>query len=225
MKKTIILALGLLCCLLVACGTGDGAAENSTPLPSSDSPQVTWGTKPEKVEPATTEENQFGAIGVETPEQDDETVAELKKIIMALVMCDYADGMQFEPSNPSFFWRAMNYYTASVAHDYGALSEDRSWAVFPEDQVLYFATRLFGGVETLPELLDTGMIEKREGDFAFMLGNYGDVQLTLGEIKAQEDGYVVVSTLQSSEDETMGSWQVKLTEINGEYCVSGILYG
>lgn len=224
MKKTIFLALGLLCCLLTACGTGDGE-NNSTPLPSSASTQVSWGTKPEKVEPSVVEENQFGAIGVDTPEQDDETVAELKKIIMALVMCDYADGMQFDSSSPNFFWRAMNYYAASVAHDYGAISEDRSWAVFSEDQVKYFATRLFGGVEMLPELLDTGMIEKREGDYAFMLGNYGDVQLTLGEIKAQEDGYLVDATLLTSEEEVLGSWQMKLTEINGEYCVSGILYG
>lgn len=224
MKKTIILALGLLCCLLTACGTEDGT-ETSTPLPSSQTAQTTWGTKPEKVDPSVVEENQFGAIGVETPEQDDETVAELKELIMALVMCDFSDGMQFDPSSPNFFWRAMNYYAASVAHDYGAISEDRSWAVFPEDQVKYFATRLFGGVESLPELLDTGMIEKRDGDYAFILGNYGDVQLNLGEITAQEDGYLVDATLVTSEEENLGSWQVKLLEINGEYCISGILYG
>lgn len=224
MKKIMILALGLLCCCLVACGTA-GGAENSTPLPSSASPQVTWGTKPEKVEPSVTEENQFGAIGAEIPKQDDETVAELKEIIMALVMCDYADGMQFDPSNPSFFWRAMNYYTASVAYSYDSLSEDRSWAVFPEDQVLYFATRLFEGVDSLPELLDTGMIEKQDGNYSFALGDYGDVLLQLGEIQPQEEGFVVLATMVTSEDVTLGSWQVQLSQIGGEYCVTGILYG
>ena len=222
MKKIFILIfLVIFCVRLTACGE-----ENSTPpLPSSGEPEI-WGSITETAVPTEDVPNEFGALGVEVPVQDDETIAELKELIMALVMCDFADGMQFDPYNSTFFWRAMNYYTANVCYRYGALSEDMSWAVFSEDQVLYFAKRLFGGVEALPALLDTGMIERWEsGEYAFMLGNYGDVLLELGEITTQGDGYTVEATLISGMEEKLGAWTVKMSQIDGEYCVTGILYG
>lgn len=224
MKKLFCLVLGLLCfCFLMGC-----EEKGQSPLPSStvsQMPQTLEQEKPTPVEPSVPEENQFGALGVEIPEQDDETTNELKELIMAVVMCDYADGMQFDATNSNFFWRAMNYYTASICYDYDALSGDKSWALFPEEQVMYFATRLFGGVDSLPELLDTGMIELREDGYAFALGNYGDVSIQLGEITAQEDGYMVEATLVTSDGENLGSWQILLTQIAGEYCITGILYG
>lgn len=230
MKKMFVLILALVLCVQMAACSG-AASTDSSPVPSSSEPE-NWGTMTEENAQAadvTQEpENEFGTLGVEAPPQDDETIAELKEIILALIMCDFADGMQYNPTDSMFFWRAMNYYAASVCYSYEALSEDMSWAVFSEDQLLYFAKRLFGGVESLPELLDTGMIEKLEsGEYAFMLGNYGDVLLELGEIQSGENDTFTVSAnlVSGAESESLGNWQIRLIQIDGEYCVSGIVYG
>lgn len=228
MKKLIILMLLFAFCLqLAACG-GKGET-SSTPVPSS-SELESWGAVADETPQtaAVTEEpeNEFGTLSSEVLPQDDETIMELKQVVMAIVMCDYADGMQFDPADSMFFWRAMNYYAASVCYEMDALSEDMSWAVFSEEDILYFATRLFGGVEALPELLDVGMIEKWDtGEYAFMLGNYGDVLMELGDIAPEGEGFRVEATLVSGEEGPLGSWIVNLTQIDGEYCVTGIVYG
>lgn len=243
MKKMIalILALAVLMSLTACGGTGADSASVSavseaetSPSPAVSEEAESWGSVAAEASPESPtetenqeEENEFGTMEVPAPVQDDETIAELKEIIMALVMCDFADGMQFAPQDSMFFWRAMNYYAASVCYSYEALSEDMSWAVFSEEAVLYFAKRMFGGVESLPELLDTGMIEKWDtGEYAFMLGNYGDVALELGEIQPSDDGtYTVEAKLGSGTGEALGSWTISLTILDDEYCVTGILYG
>lgn len=225
-NRIFILSILLTAILLLAGCGGDSGSAVEAPLPSSEAAS-SWGVQVE-TEPRqeVSVENEFGMLDVSPPPQDDAVTAELKEILMPLVMCDFADGMHFDPSDSQFFWRAMNYYAASVCFQYGALSEDMSWAVYSEDQIYYFAKRLFGGVESLPALLDTGMIEKREsGEYAFALGDFGDVQLELEEITPSGDAYEVEANLGSSEGEHFGSWNFKLSVIDDEYCVVGIIYG
>ena len=224
-KRLLSFLLLLAILLLSACSE----AESSTaepPLPSSE-PDNSWGVQVEaETQMEASVENEFGMLDVSPPPQDDAVTADLKEVLMPLVMCDFADGMHFDPADSQFFWRAMNYYAASVCYQYGAVSEDMSWAVYSEDQIYYFAKRLFGGVEELPALLDTGMIEKREsGEYAFGLGDFGDVLLELGEIKPSGEEYSVEAKLTSSEGEDFGTWTFRLSVIGEEYCVTGIVYG
>lgn len=227
MNKKLVCMLLILAMLFAisACG-GESASTAATPLPSSE-PDNSWGVQVEaETQMEASVENEFGMLDVSPPPQDDAVTADLKEVLMPLVMCDFADGMHFDPTDSQFFWRAMNYYAASVCYQYGAVSEDMSWAVYSEDQIYYFAKRLFGGVEELPALLDTGMIEKREsGEYAFGLGDFGDVLLELGEIKPSGEDYSVEAKLTSSEGEDFGTWTFRLSVIGEEYCVTGIVYG
>ena len=227
MNSKCLLSILLLCFILIfsAC-SGDTGASAETPLPSSE-PDNSWGVQVEAMPlQEASVENEFGTLEVSPPPQDDAVTADLKEVLLPLVMCDFSDGMHYDPADSQYFWRAMNYYAASVCYQYGALSDDMSWAVYSEDQIRYFAKRLFGGVEELPELLDTGMIEKREsGEYAFVLGDFGDVMLEVGEVTPSGEEFSVEATLTSSEGNNFGSWTFRLSVIGEEYCVTGIVYG
>ena len=230
MKKTLILILALLLVAqLAACSLSGG--ENSTPLPSSASESTdVWGVTVEETQTGTTKTPEIGNTATnvteDTVQLDEAETAELSTMVMALVMCDFADNMQYDPQDSQFFWRAMNYYAATVCYDMDALSEDMSWAVFSEEQVKSFAGRMFAELETLPALPDIAMIQRWEdGTYAFTLGNFGDVALELGEMQVSANGrYLMDVTLVSSE-ETLGTWSVEFMRVDEQYCISGILYG
>lgn len=214
---------------LTACGTTASDASGGTLSPDSQTNE-SWGVSVTEVQTETTTApeilNTVTNVTDEAEELSEEQKSELSQLLMALVMCDFADGMQYEPQNGLFFWRAMNYYAASVCYDMDALSEDMCWAVFSEDQVKSFAKRLFAESDVIPALPDIGMIEKWEdGTYAFTLGNYGDVQLELGEMKTASNGRYLMEVTLKSQEENLGVWSFEFVQLEGQYCVSGILYG
>lgn len=229
MKRLVALTV-VLCMLfaLTACGEG---TDSPAAQASSISPEVSEAPVPEasvEAAPSAAPEivNTVTNITEETAQLTEDEQADLTQVLLALIMCDYMDGMQYDPGNNTFFWRCLNYYAASVCYEMDALSEDRNWALFSEEQVKALAKRLFAETDALPELPDIAMIEHREdGNYAFTLGNYGDIQLNMGELNKSENGrYLMEATLLSGE-ETLGVWSFELMELDGQYCVSGILYG
>lgn len=210
-----------------ACGTTGSDAAGAAAASEAEEP---WGMNVSEVQTQTTTAPQIvdTATNVtdEAEELSEEQKSELSQLLMALVMCDFADGMQYDPQDSMFFWRAMNYYAASVCYDMDALSEDMCWAVFTEEQVNSFAKRLFAESDVIPPLPDIGMIEKWEdGTYAFTLGNYGDVQLELGEMKTATNGRWLMEVTLKSQEESLGVWSFEFVQSEGLYCVSGILYG
>lgn len=229
--KKIIALIGVFCMLCAMAGCGENISssspaevsqENSVPeiLEVSETDPVSEVTStPEIINTATN-------VTEETISLTEDETADLSQVLLALIMCDYMDGMQYDVSDSSFFWRCLNYYAASVCYEMDALSEDMSWALFDETQVKALAQRLFAENDTLPELPDIGMIEHREdGKYAFTLGNYGDIQLELGQLQKSENGRFLLEATLMSGEEMLGVWSFELMQIDGQYCVSGILYG
>lgn len=225
MKRILALILGAV--LIFSC-----TACGETAVASSDQTQAgnSWGQSVSETRTETTAAPEI--VNTVTNVTDESRILtqdeqeDLTKVLLALIMCDYMDGMQYDSGNGNFFWRALNYYAASVCHDMDALSEDGSWAEFTEDQVKQLAQRLFAETEGLPELPDMGMIERREnGDYAFTLGNYGDVRLEMGEMKLSSNGRYLMEVTLFFADEQAGVWSFELMELDNVLCVSGILYG
>lgn len=233
--KKIIALFAVFCVLFSMTGCGETVVssspaevslENSTPELSEAPAQD---AAPDSVVEATpTPEiiNTATNVTEETVSLTDEEAEDLRQVLLALIMCDYMDGMQYDAGNSTFFWRCLNYYAADMCFEMDALSEDMSWAVYSEDQVKVMAQRLFAETDTLPELPDIGMIEHREdGNYAFTLGNYGDIQLEMGALQKAENGRFLLEATLMSGEETLGVWSFELMQIDGQYCVSGILYG
>ncbi len=147
-----------------------------------------------------------------------------KQAVMAHIMCQWMDGMQFVPKDHDYFWRVTSYYASNVFMDYNAMDEDTAHATFTPDQVMELAAVLFPTLDitdaaqlpgipgyvldentTVPaELLD-------DGNYRFSLGNYGDVTLDFLVISQNE----LQAILESGEEGSLGIWNVALTAEGG----------
>ena len=143
---------------------------------------------------------------------------------MAHIMCQWMDGMQFDPKDHDYFWRVTSYYASNVFMDYDAMDEDTAHATFTPDQVVELAAALFPTLDItdaaqLPgvpgyvqdentavpvELLD-------DGNYRFPLGNYGDV--TLDFLVLSQNALQI--TLESGEGSAEGTWNVTMAENGG----------
>ena len=143
-----------------------------------------------------------------------------KQAVMAHIMCQWMDGMQFDPEDHDYFWRVTSYYASNVFMDYDTMDEDTAHATFKPEQVVELENILFptlgitdsaalpgipGYVQdentTVPvELLNNG-------DYRFPLGNYGDVTLDFLIVSQNE----LQATLESGEEGSLGIWNVTLT--------------
>ena len=113
-----------------------------------------------------------------------------EQAIMAHIMCQWMDGMQFDPEDHDYFWRVTSYYASNVFMDYDAMDEDTAHATFTPEQVVELVNILFptlgiSDASALPGIpgyvLDENTAVPVEvlsnGDYCFPLGNYGDVTL------------------------------------------------
>lgn len=147
-----------------------------------------------------------------------------EQAIMAHIMCQWMDGVQFDPEDHDYFWRVTSYYASNVFMDYDAMDEDTAHATFTPEQVVELANILFptlgiSDTSALPGIpgyvLDENTAVPVEvlsnGDYRFPLGNYGDVTLDFLIISQNE----LQAALESGEDGSLGIWNVTLTAEGG----------
>ena len=147
-----------------------------------------------------------------------------EQAIMAHIMCQWMDGMQFDPEDHDYFWRVTSYYASNVFMDYDAMDEDTAHATFTPEQVVELANILFptlgiSDASALPGIpgyvLDENTAVPVEvlsnGDYRFPLGNYGDVTLDFLIISQNE----LQAALESGEEGSLGIWNVTLTAEGG----------
>ena len=147
-----------------------------------------------------------------------------EQAIMAHIMCQWMDGMQFDPEDHDYFWRVTSYYASNVFMDYDAMDEDTAHATFTPEQVVELVNILFptlgiSDASALPGIpgyvLDENTAVPVEvlsnGDYRFPLGNYGDVTLDFLIISQNE----LQAALESGEEGSLGIWNVTLTAEGG----------
>ena len=139
---------------------------------------------------------------------------------MAHIMCQWMDGMQFDPEDHDYFWRVTSYYASNVFMDYDTMDEDTAHATFKPEQVVELANILFptlgitdsaalpgipGYVQDENTTVPVGLLNN--GDYRFPLGNYGDVTPDFLIVSQNE----LQATLESGEEGSLGIWNVTLT--------------
>lgn len=184
---------------------------------------MTDSIKPDTAESAENQNTFANSTEISAEEQWDRPVAlsyRQKQAIMAHIMCQWMDGMQFDPEDHDYFWRVTSYYASNVFMDYDAMDEDTAHATFTPEQVVELANILFPtlgitGTSALPGI--PGYVQNENtavpvevlsnGDYRFPMGNYGDVTLDFLIISQNE----FQATLESGEEGSLEIWDVTLT--------------
>lgn len=150
----------------------------------------------------------------------DDTIEHLETIFQGLVMCEYIDGLTYDPDDPVYFWRAIHYCIGQN----GSLSEDGNWVELSQSEIIQLSKVLFSGNTEIPEIPEIWkeIYQKTEdGVYRFKTGEYGFVETNLEAVSSGGTG-IFADVILEKDLNTLGYWHFELDIIGGMLCVTGM---
>ncbi|MBM6830324.1 hypothetical protein H9X85_11860 [Anaerotignum lactatifermentans] len=170
------------------------------------------GTDTQKEEASTDQE-----ISGELTAEQKEEISHMTAPIDAVTRCMLENNMEYDPSDPAFFWTSLSYFVGAYGQNHTSAELTDSTITLPRKAVQEHAIALFADYDDLlplpEELSDRVTYDESMDAYTFSLGDIGLCTTELSD-ERMEDGVLTLQAnlLSTMNDSTIGTWTVTLTE-------------